>query len=62
MDVLSGGSYGSSSDLRVHFGMGAASKIDGLEIEWPSGLHQILTPPRVDCLSKIVEGEEAQAE
>jgi len=62
MDVLSGGSYGSGSDLRVHFGIGTASKIDGLEIEWPSGLRQVLKPPPVDCISGIVEGEEAKAE
>jgi len=62
VDVLSGGSYGSSSDLRVHFGVGTASKIDGLEIDWPSGLRQVLKPPRVDAISRIVEGEEAKPE
>ena len=31
-----GGSYLSSSDPRVHFGLGDA-KIDRLEIHWPSG-------------------------
>jgi len=46
----------------VHFGIGTASKIDGLEIEWPSGLRQVLKPPPVDCISGIVEGEEAKAE
>jgi hypothetical protein len=32
-----GGSYLSSSDPRVHFGVGAATRIDRLEVRWPSG-------------------------
>jgi hypothetical protein len=36
--VLSGGSFASSNDLRVHFGLGDASKIECLEIRWPSGV------------------------
>jgi hypothetical protein len=35
--VTSGGSYLSQSDLRVHFGLGNASQIDNLEVQWPSG-------------------------
>ncbi len=36
-EVRSGGSYLSSNDLRLHFGLGAATKADRIEIEWPSG-------------------------
>ncbi|HUL15384.1 MAG TPA: CRTAC1 family protein [Terriglobales bacterium] len=36
-EVRSGGSYISQSDLRVHFGIGLAEKVDLLEIRWPSG-------------------------
>jgi enediyne biosynthesis protein E4 len=36
-EVRSGGSYISQNDLRVHFGIGKAEKIDLLEIRWPSG-------------------------
>ena len=36
-EIHSGGSYLSQNDTRVHFGLGAASKIDSLEILWPSG-------------------------
>jgi hypothetical protein len=32
-----GGSYLCSSDPRVHFGLGAAAKVDRLEVRWPSG-------------------------
>jgi hypothetical protein len=35
-EVRSGGSYFSQSDLRVHFGLGKAAKVDLLEIRWPS--------------------------
>lgn len=34
--------YGSSSDRRVHFGLGAATKIETLEVIWPSGIRQTL--------------------
>ncbi len=36
-DVLSGGSYASSSDPRLHFGLGVASQVDDLKIHWPDG-------------------------
>jgi hypothetical protein len=35
--VDGGGSYMSASDLRVHFGLGQADKVDRLEVRWPSG-------------------------
>jgi len=36
-EVRSGGSYLSQNDLRVHFGLGHADKVESLEIRWPSG-------------------------
>jgi hypothetical protein len=36
-EVRSGGSYLSQNDLRVHFGLGTATKIDRIEVRWPSG-------------------------
>lgn len=41
-EVQSGGSYLSHNDLRVHFGLGAAERVDELEIRWPSGRVQVL--------------------
>ena len=41
-EVRSGGSYLSQSDLRLHFGLGAAVKVDTVEVEWPSGVRQVL--------------------
>jgi len=39
-EVRSGGGYISQSDFRLHFGLGTATKADGIEIRWPSGLVQ----------------------
>ena len=56
-DVFSGGSYGSSSDERVHFGLGQNDKIDKVEIHWPSGLKQEVTVALVDRILTVVEGK-----
>src|SRR5262249_559406 len=63
IDVFSGGTYQSSSDPRVHFGLGAATKIDSLEIQWPSGTKRKfnlirLNQTRLDCIVSIEEGKE----
>jgi hypothetical protein len=56
-DVLSGGSYGSSSDQRVHFGLGNSTKVDKIEIYWPSGKQEEISVPGVDRLFSVVEGK-----
>jgi hypothetical protein len=56
-EVVSGGSYGSSSDPRVHFGLGSATKVDKIEIHWPSGTRQKATVPGVDRIVIIEEGK-----
>jgi hypothetical protein len=67
--VRSGGSYLSSSDLRLHFGLGSATRIDRLELRWPSpavhkvegnlapGRVEVILNPPVDRLLVIKEGE-----
>ncbi len=60
-DGFSGGSYGSSSDQRIHFGLGSSSKIDKLEIDWPSGTKQNISVPGVDRVLTVVEGKEPMA-
>jgi hypothetical protein len=40
-EVRSGGSYLSQNDLRLHFGLGSATKIDRIAIDWPGGAHQL---------------------
>jgi len=39
-EVMSGSSYYSQNDFRLHFGLGSATKVDSVEIAWPSGLKE----------------------
>jgi enediyne biosynthesis protein E4 len=55
-EVRSGGSYFSQSDLRVHFGLGKATKVDALEIRWPSGQVDTLKDLAPNQLVFIKEG------
>ncbi len=55
-EVRSGGGYISQSDFRLHFGLGTASKVDVVEIRWPSGLVQRLEHIAVNRIIKIREG------
>ena len=56
-DVLSGGSYLSSNDLRVHFGLGDVAVAGALEIHWPSGTKEIVKLPAVDRIYTVTEGK-----
>ena len=56
-DVLSGGSYLSSSDLRVHFGLGDAATVDQVEIHWPGGSVEKLRLPSVDRIFTVEQGK-----
>lgn len=55
-EVRSGSSYISNSDRRAHFGLGAAEKIDWIEIRWPSGLTEVYENPQADTILKLTEG------
>jgi hypothetical protein len=52
-----GGSYLSSHDPREILGLGASTKIDLLEVRWPSGVVDKITRPPVDTYLKIKEGK-----
>jgi hypothetical protein len=56
-DILSGGSYISSNDQRVHFGLGADTQVTSLEIHWPGGTTEILKIPAVDRIFTIEQGK-----
>jgi hypothetical protein len=56
-DVRSGGSYLSQNDLRVHFGLGASTKVDQVEIRWPSGTVDILKDLASDQFYPVLEGK-----
>lgn len=56
-DVFSGGSYSSTSDPRVHFGLGTATRIDNVEILWPDGSKEEAQVPAVDRVLTVTEGK-----
>ncbi len=56
-EIRSGGSYLSQNDLRVHFGLGSATKIDSLEIHWPSGKVDTVTNLGADKFYSVLEGQ-----
>lgn len=58
-DIFSGGSYASTSDPRVHFGLGSATKIDKVEILWPDGFKEEVQIPVVDRVLTVTEGKDA---
>lgn len=53
--VRSGGSYLSHSDTRALFGLGAASKVDRLEVRWPSGEITVREQPLIDEYLEVTE-------
>ena len=61
-DVVSGGSYESTNDPRVHFGLGDATVIDAVEVHWPSGARERFSVSPVDQIVTLVEGKGAPFE
>jgi len=55
-EVRGGGSYDSQNDLRVHFGLGAADRIERLEVRWPNGLEEAWSDLPVDRILTLEEG------
>jgi len=49
-------SYLSQSELPVTIGLGAADKVDSLEIIWPLGTHQQVPSPQLDRLTVVTQG------
>jgi enediyne biosynthesis protein E4 len=56
-EVRGGGSYLSQNDFRVHFGLGAATVIDRLDVRWPNGGEEHWTRLGADRLHTLVEGK-----
>jgi len=56
-EVVSGGSYLSQHDLRIHFGLGEHTRLDRVEILWPNGKKEILTNLAADRFYVVREGE-----
>ena len=55
-EVRSGSSYDSQNDIRVHFGLGSAVKVDSVEVRWPSGLVERYNNPPLDTINTVKEG------
>jgi hypothetical protein len=55
-DMTSGGSFASSSDPRLHFGIGSARTIDKLEVHWPGGQVESIKLSGVDGIYIVEQG------
>ncbi len=53
--VSTSGSYQSSSDKRLHFGLGSADFVREIEVRWPSGIRQVVRDQRPDRSMTITE-------
>jgi hypothetical protein len=54
--VTTAGSYASSSDKRVHFGLGGDTLVKEITLRWPSGTVQTLHNVKADQILKVTEG------
>jgi len=52
-------SYNSSSDKRVHFGLGEDAVIDRIELAWPTGVKQVLRGVKADQVLTIREAADS---
>src|SRR5712691_11787500 len=55
-EVRSGSSYISNNDMRVHFGLGGATKIDWVQVRWPTGLVERFENLSADSIYTLKEG------
>jgi hypothetical protein len=55
-EVRAGGSYNSTSDMRLHFGLGEDSVMRRVQIQWPSGVKQEFLNISGDAIYEIKEG------
>ena len=56
-EVYSGGTYISQNDLRLHFGLEKRTKIDLIEVRWPSGAVDKITGVGANKILTIKEGQ-----
>src|SRR6266536_3834644 len=57
LDVISGAGYCSQNDLTLHFGLGAATKVDKVEIQWANGAVETCDIPTIDTAVTITQGK-----
>ena len=56
-DVKAGSSYLGQNDLRVHVGLGKATRIDRLEVRWPNGQQEMVEGAAVNQILTVTEGK-----
>jgi hypothetical protein len=56
-EVRAGGSYNSTNDSRLHFGLGGDAVISQVTVQWPSGLTQEFIKVAGDAIYELVEGQ-----
>jgi len=59
-EVRAGGSYLSTNDVRLHFGLGSDAMMKKIQIQWPSGLKEEIKNVPADAIYTIVEGQGIQ--
>jgi hypothetical protein len=59
LDVVSGAGYCSQNDMTLHFGLGTATKVDKLEIQWSNGTVEAFDIPTIDKIVTIIQGKGA---
>ena len=57
-EIYGGGSYLSQSDLRANFGLGKNTRIESVEISWPSGQKQSFKDVEADKFYVVEEGKD----
>ena len=55
-EVRSGSSYVSNNDMRVHFGLGSATKVDSVTVRWPNGRMETFENLPADSMHALREG------
>jgi len=56
-EIKAGSSYLGQNDLRVHFGVGKATRIDRLEVRWPNGQNEVIEGATVNQILVVTEGK-----
>ncbi|PYX42429.1 MAG: hypothetical protein DMG81_01690 [Acidobacteria bacterium] len=57
-EIAGGGSYLSQNDLRANFGLGKAVRVEAVEVQWPSGQHQLFRDIPADQFYLVEEGRQ----
>ena len=58
--ITGGGSYLSASDLRAHFGLGEAARVEEIRIRWPSGKEEVLKDIPANRILQVTEGRPSE--